>query len=499
MSVLSQLLDGFTEVVTPTNLALAFIGCVLGTLVGILPGFGPASALSLLLPVTFSLGPVPALIMLAAILYGSSYGGTITAVLLNVPGETSSIATTFDGYAMAKQGRAGPALAIAAIGSFVGCIGGLIGFVLLAEPLSRIALSFGPVEFFALTILGMTLVVGLAGASITKALVTACLGLIVTLIGLDPMSGTPRFTFGTPELFDGVNLVAMVMGLYGVSELLTNIDHSTESARALPVGRIWPTRDDMRRSIGPICRGTPVGFLFGLLPGSPGATTSFASYLLERSISKRKDEFGKGAIEGVAGPETANNSLQIAGMVPLFTLGIPTSASTAILMGAFLINGLAPGPLLFEKNPEIVWAIIASMFVGNIMLLILNLPLVRIWVAILKVPYSYLYAFIFGFMILGAYTLAGSIFNVSVMLLFGVIGYVLRKLDFPLAPFALTLVLGEYMESALRRSLTLSHGSPSIFFTSPISATFLGIAVIALTGVLSMRILARRRTRRGTK
>lgn len=478
-------------VLTWENLLLALVGCVLGMLVGILPGFGPAAAVAILLPVTFALGPVPALIMLAAILYGASYGGTITAVLLNVPGESSSVATTIDGFQMALKGRAGAALTVAALGSFVGCIVGLLGFV-VATPLSRFALAFGPAEFFALTVLGLSLVIGLAGKSLVKAFISAVFGLSIGMVGIDPIAGVPRFTFGQAPLLDGINFIAVVMGLFGVSELLATVDHSTRFGRALPVGRIWPTRTDLRRSVGPILRGAPLGFLFGLLPGSPGAATSFASYTLEKAFSKRKSEFGKGAIEGVAGPETANNSLAIAGMIPLFTLGVPTSATTAILMGAFIVNGLIPGPLLFQNSPDVAWTIIASMFIGNVILLILNIPLIRVWVSFLKTPFPVLYAVVFGFMILGAYTLDGSVFNIGVLLIFGVIGYLMRKVDIPLAPMALTIVLGELMESNLRRALAISSGDPTIFLRSGISLTLLVLAALAIVGALISRALSSR-------
>ncbi|MCH1881914.1 tripartite tricarboxylate transporter permease [Agrococcus sp. ARC_14] len=492
MSTLDQLLNGFVTVFTGENLLLALVGCVLGMLVGILPGFGPAAAVAILLPVTFTLGPIPAIIMLAAILYGASYGGTITAVLLNVPGETSSVATTLDGYQMAKRGRAGAALTIAAIGSFIGCIVGLAGFV-VAAPLSRFALEFGAAEFFALTILGLSLVIGLAGKSMIKAMISAMIGLAVGLVGIDPLQGVPRFTFGQAPLLDGLNFIAVVMGIFGVSELLSTVDHSSRFGRVMPVGRIWPTKQDFRRSVGPILRGAPLGFFFGLLPGSPGAATSFASYAIEKAVSKRKSEFGKGAIEGVAGPETANNSLAIAGMIPLFTLGIPTSATTAILMGAFIINGLLPGPLLFQDHPEVPWAIIASMFIGNVILLILNIPLVRVWILFLKTPFPVLYAIVFGFMILGAYTLDNNVFNIGVLLAFGVLGYLLRKLDVPLAPMALTIVLGPLMESNLRRALSISRGDLSVFVTSPIALSLIIAAVLAIGGTLAFRFWSRRR------
>jgi putative tricarboxylic transport membrane protein len=497
-----DLIAGFGQVLTLENLAFALLGCVLGMLVGILPGFGPAAALSLLLPITATVGATSAIIMLAAISYGAAYGGTITAVLVNVPGEASSVATTLDGYQLAKKGRAGAALSIAAIGSFVGGTVGVLGFV-IAEPLSQFALEFGPAEFFALSLLALSLVAGLAGVSLIKALISALLGLTVALVGFDPIVGTPRFTFGIPELFDGINMIAVIMGLFGVAELLTSIEQRHRAAtKPTKVTRILPTRRDLRRSVGPIARGSVIGFFMGLMPGSPGAATSFASYVTERKLSKHPEEFGKGAIEGVAGPETANNALAVSGMIPLFTLGIPTSATTAILMGAFTINGLIPGPQLFQNSSGVAWTIIASMFVGNVILLILNIPLVRIWISVLKVPYPTLYAFVFAFMILGAYSITGDVFNIGVMLLFGVIGYLLRKAGVPLAPAALTIVLGSLMENSLRQSLSISQGSVSIFFDSPIATTLLVMAALGLTfpavKVVRRRLKSRRTPRSST-
>jgi putative tricarboxylic transport membrane protein len=479
MDTFAHLLDGLAAVMTPTNLGLALLGCLLGMIVGVLPGFGPAAATALLLPVTFTLGPISALIVMAAILYGASYGGTITAVLLNVPGETSSVATSLDGYAMAKQGRGGIALAIAAIGSFIGGLVGLVGFV-FATPLSKLALEFGPVEFFALTVFALSLVAGLASKSLAKALISATFGLSLGMIGIDPVGGEARFTFGSPQLLDGLNLVAVVMGLFGLAELLASLERITTMGKPPRVTRIYPTREDLRASAGPIARGSVIGFFMGLLPGSPGAATSFTSYVVEKRFSKHPERFGKGAVEGVAGPETANNSLAITSMIPLFTLGIPTSATMAIMLGAFTINGLVPGPLLFEESPEIAWTIIASMFVGNVILLILNLPLVRVWVTFMKTPYPILYAVVLAFMLAGAYIIDGSTFNIGVMLLFGLIGYGFVKLDIPLAPAALTLVLADIMERALRQSLTLSQGSLSIFLKSPIAVVLLSVAAIVM-------------------
>ncbi|SCL25411.1 putative tricarboxylic transport membrane protein [Micromonospora pallida] len=481
MDALGHLAAGFATVLTPANLALAFLGCVLGMLVGVLPGFGPAAAMSLLLPITFTMGPTSAIIVLAAILYGSAYGGTITAVLLNVPGETSSVATTLDGYRMARQGRAGQALSIAAIGSFVGGLVGLLGFI-LATPLSRLALAFGPAEFFGLTLLGLVLVIGLATGSVAKALVSAAIGLAVGVVGIDPGAGIPRFTMGQPDFYDGINIIPLVMGLFGISELLTSIERSAKTPQPLRVNRILPSRTDLRRSVLPIARGSVIGFFIGLLPGSPGATCSFTSYVVEKRFSKHRGEFGKGAIEGVAGPETANNSMAISAMIPMFTLGIPTSATMAVMMGAFTINGLVPGPLLFQQNADVAWAIIASMFVGNVILLVLNIPLVRIWIAFLRIPYRVLYVVVFAFLLLGAYSLDNSVFNIYVMLFFGLLGYALRKVDVPLAPAALTIVLGPIMESSLRTALSLSRGDLSVLVGSPMSATLISLAALLLVG-----------------
>jgi putative tricarboxylic transport membrane protein len=490
MDSFASLISGLASVFTVEHLLFALVGCILGMVVGILPGFGPAAALALLLPVAATAGPTSAIIMLAAITYGAAYGGTITAVLLNVPGEANSVATTLDGYQMAKQGRGGAALTIAAIGSFVGGTIGVVGFV-LAAPLSQFALQFGPPEFFALSIVALTLVTGLSQTSATKALLSAAIGLAAAMVGFDPVEGSQRFTFGIPELYDGFGLIAMIMGLFGVAELLISIENRHRALNPTKVTRIMPTKTDLRRSTVPIFRGSIIGFFMGLMPGAPGAAAAFASYSTERKMSKHPQEFGKGAVEGVAGPESSNNALAVSSMIPLFTLGIPTSAMTAILLGAFTLNGLTPGPQLFQKTPDIAWTIIASMLVGNLILLILNIPLVRIWVTVLKVPYPTLYAFVFAFMILGAYSVSGSVFSVGVTLAFGVVGYFLRKAGVPLAPAALTLVLGPIMENSLRQALSISQGSLSIFFTSPIALTLFAIGALALLLPPGIRTLKR--------
>lgn len=495
MDIFAQLMAGFQEVLSPVNLLFALAGCVLGMVVGILPGFGPPAAMALLLPVTFVVGPIPGIIMIAAILYGSMYGGTITAVLLNVPGEPSSVATTLEGYTLAKQGRGGPALVIAAAGSFVGATVGIIGMV-LAAPLAIAVLGLGARDYFAIGVLGLSLVVGLSGRNVIKGLVCAFIGLAIGLVGLDPVLGTPRFTGGIPELFDGIDLVAVVMGLFGLSEMLIGLEQRATSGRLTKLGRIAPTKEDWKRSAGPMARGSLIGFFIGLLPGSPGTAATFFSYALERRVSKGRAQFGKGAIEGVAGPETANNSLGIATMVPMFTLGIPSSVTMAIMMGAFIVHGLTPGPLLFRDHPDVAWAIIASLFVGNVILLVLNVPLIRVWLYILKVPYSILFALVVGLMILGAFLVTGAAFNILVLLVSGVLGYVLRKLDVPLAPIALTMVLGSILEENLVRALLLSDGDVMTLVGSPFSATLMAAAVLVLCAAPLLTLLRNRLERR---
>jgi putative tricarboxylic transport membrane protein len=496
VDTLSNLLDGFQAVLTPTNLIFAALGCILGMVVGILPGFGPPAAMALLLPVTFVIGPVPGIIMIAAILYGSMYGGTITAVLLNVPGEPSSVATTLDGFQMAKQGRGGPALVIAAVGSFVGATVGIIGMV-IAAPLAMAALSLGARDYFAVAVLGLALVVGLSGRHLVKGLACAFIGLSIGLVGLDPVLGTPRLTGGIPELFDGIDLVAVIMGLFGLSEMLVGLEQRVVSSRIAKLDRLAPSREDWRRSVGPMARGSIIGFFMGLLPGSPGTAATFGSYVVEKRLSKHPEQFGKGAVEGVAGPETTNNSLGIATMVPMFTLGIPSSVTMSIMMGAFLVHGLTPGPLLFRDHPEVAWPIIASLAIGNVMLLIMNVPLIRVWLAILRVPYSILFAVVLGLMILGSFVVTGVPLNILVLRVSGVIGYALRKLDVPLAPIALTMVLGPILEENLVWALLLSNGDLSTLVSSTFSASLMAIALCALVVPPVARLVTRLR-RRGT-
>jgi len=473
------LLLGFSVALTPQNLLFALLGCIMGTLVGVLPGLGPSAGTALLIPLTFNLPATSAIIMLAAIYYGSQYGGTITSVLINVPGEASSAVTCIDGYQMAKNGRAGAAIAIAAIGSFVGGTIGVMGLV-AAAPLTQFALQFGPVEFVGLMVLGLTLVSGLAGKSMVKALMSAIFGLMLGTVGMDPAQGSPRFTFDQVQLLDGIGFISVIMGLFGVGEVLTNAEEEWKPIITHKMTGLMPTLKDLKDSFWPILRGTALGFALGLVPGMTGSASSFTSYIIEKRMSKYPEKFGTGVIEGVAGPETANNAHANAAYIPLFTLGIPGSATVAVLMGAFMMNGLIPGPFLFKEHPDVAWGVIASMYIGNVMLLILNLPLVGIWVKFLQIPYSVLFAIIMAFMVVGAYSVDNSVFDIWTMLLFGIVGYLMRKVDIPLAPAVLTLILGPLMEKNLRRALEMSQGDFGIFRESPIAMVLFGLALLVL-------------------
>ena len=478
MESLHLLMNGFAIALQPMNLIFALIGCILGTLVGVLPGLGPVAATAMLLPVTFTLKPTPAIIMLAAIYYGAMYGGSTTSILVNVPGEAASTITCLDGYEMAKKGRAGPALAVAAIGSFFGGTVATMGLVLLALPLTEFALRFGPPEFFSLMVLGLSLVTGLAGRSLVLGLMSATLGILIAMVGTDPVMGAPRFTFGWTQLEDGVGVVPVAMGLFGIGEILLNAEAEASRIFDAKLKSLIPSLQDIKDSLLPVLRGTGIGFFTGLIPGMNAVVPTMISYVTEKRVSKTPERFGTGMIEGVAGPETANNAYANAALIPLFTLGIPGSPTVAVLMGAFMMNGLIPGPFLFKDHADFVWAVIASLVIGNLMLVILNLPLIPMWVAVLKIPYSILYPFILGFCVLGAYSIGNSVFDVAVMIIFGVLGYVLRKLDIPAAPIILTMILGPLMEKALRQSLEISGGEFGIFFTRPISAATLAIAAL---------------------
>ena len=484
---MTHLLSGFAAALSPAYLAYAFAGCVFGTLIGVLPGLGPSAGTAILIPLTFKLDPTGAIIMLAAIYYGAMYGGTITSVLINVPGEAASVITCLDGHQMAKQGRGGTALGIAAIGSFIGGLVASIALALIAAPLARLALKFGPPEFFALMLLGLCLVSGLAGRSLAAALLMTVLGLLISMIGIDPVRGAPRFAFGIADLYDGLGIVPVVMGLFGIAEILITAEQPVREIIRARLSNLLPSRDEWRRSWGAIWRGTGIGFGLGLIPGIGAIVPTFMAYILEKRLSKTPERFGQGAIEGVAAPETANNAYANAAMVPFLTLGIPSSPTIAVLMGAFIVNGLTPGPFLFQERPDLVWTVIASFFVGNVILLVLNLPLVGLWAKILHVPFRYLAVGVLVFCVLGAYSLQQSAFDVWVMIGFGVIGYGFRKLDLPLAPLVLGLILGPALERSLRTSLEMSAGEYSIFFTRPLCLGLL-IASAAVLVVAALKL-----------
>ncbi|MEJ5312410.1 MAG: tripartite tricarboxylate transporter permease [Anaerolineae bacterium] len=488
MDVILNLLSGFSVALAPQNLMFAFLGSFLGTLIGVLPGIGPAAGCALLIPLTARIDPTGSIIMLTALFYGTQYGGTITSVLLNVPGEASSVVTCLDGYQMAKKGRAGVALSISAIGSFIGGTLASIALVVVAGPLTRLALEFGPVEFFALMVLGLSLLMGLTGKSMIKALMMGIFGLLLSMVGMDPVRGSPRFTFGRMELMDGIGFVPVIMGLFGLAEILENAEKRFDQVLQSELSSLMPTRQDIKDSALPILRGTVLGTLLGLIPGMTNSASSFLSYAMEKKLSKRPVKFGTGAIEGVVGPETANNAHANGALIPLFTLGIPASPTIAVIMGAFMMNGIVPGPFLFKDHPALVWGVIASFFIGNVILLILNLPLIRLWVMVLRIPYSILFGLILAFMIIGVYGLDNSAFDIMTMVVFGVLGYLLRKLDFPQAPVVLTLILGPLMERSLRTSMEMSQGDFAILWSTPISAGLL-IAAAAVLISSALRFL----------
>jgi putative tricarboxylic transport membrane protein len=488
MDVFSELMGGFATALTLQNLLFALLGCLLGTLIGVLPGIGPVAGVALLIPLTLNLEPTSAIIMLAAIFYGTQYGGTITSVLLNTPGEASSAITTIDGYAMTKKGRGGVALTIAGIGSFIGGTIATVGLVIAAKPLGSLGLKIGPPEFFGLMVLGISLLVALAGKSMIRALISGVIGLLIAMVGIDPVAGAPRFTFGSDRLLDGISFVAVIVGLFGLSEILASRGVPSTQPASPGMRGLLPSRTDLRRSAPAIGRGTGIGFMLGLIPGMTGSVSSLLSYGAERKFSKHRKELGSGAIEGVAGPETANNAHANAALIPLFTLGIPASPTIAVLMGAFLAQGLTPGPSLFTEDPDIAWAIIASLFIGNVILVILNVPLVGVWTKILRVPETILMALILMFMVVGSYTINYSVFDIFVMVLFGVVGLAMRRFDIPLAPLVLTLVLGPLMERSLRESLELSQGSAAIFVTRPLTLVFIILGlVVAASPLLRLR------------
>jgi putative tricarboxylic transport membrane protein len=497
--LLANLTLGFSIALSPFNLVMAAAGVTVGQLIGALPGIGPVSGVALLLPLTFAMDPTSGIIMLAGIYYGSQYGGTITSVLINTPGESASVVTCLDGYPMALKGRAGPALGIAAFGSFIAGTFGVVMLMLMSPTLARWALSFGPPETFALMLLGLTTVTGLTGENAIKGYISMVLGLMLAMVGFDIISGDPRYAFGVNELLDGFDFLPVAIGLFGMGEVLVGAEQSL--ALEILQGRygirdVLPTAADWVRSRLAIARGTVLGFFVGILPGAGSTIASFFSYAVERKYSKHPEEFGHGAIEGVAGPESANNAASAGAMVPLLTLGIPGSGTTAIMLGGLMMWGLQPGPLLFEKNPSFVWGLIASMYIGNVMLVILNIAFIPVFVRALRIPYSILMALIIVFCITGAYAANNRVWDVGVMLAFGVLGYLMRKLDYSAAALTLALVLGPLAERALRQSLIISDAGVLIFFQRPIAAVLICLAILAVLIPTARGVWALARPRR---
>jgi putative tricarboxylic transport membrane protein len=479
--MMQNVVYGFQVALQPINLMYCFIGVLIGTLVGVLPGLGPAAAIALLLPTTFKVAPVSATIMLAGIYYGAMYGGSTTSILVNIPGEAASVVTCLDGYQMARKGRAGPALGIAAFGSFIAGTFAVIALTLVGPLLSNIALAFGPPEYFSLMIVGITVLTYLSSGSMIKSLMMAGVGLILSGVGMDTIAGKYRFAFGIQSLLDGVGVVPVAMGLFGISEVFLNLE--TEIKRdilATKVKNLFPSLHDWTESIWSIIRGSILGFFLGIIPGGGAVIASFASYAIEKKVAKHPEEFGHGAIQGVAGPEAANNSAAGASFIPLLCLGIPANPVMAILLGALMIHGLQPGPLLMTSAPDLFWGTIVSMYIGNAMLLVLNLPLIPIWVKLLKVPYFLLYPLILLFCLIGSYSLENSVADVIIMLILGIMGFLMKKFHYDGAPLILALVLGQKLETSLRRSLIMSQGDFSIFITRPISVVFLIIAAVLL-------------------
>jgi putative tricarboxylic transport membrane protein len=481
MDTYNYILLGVKVGLLPLNLLFCFLGVLIGTLVGVLPGVGPVAAMALLLPATFHISPVTAIIMLAGIYYGAMYGGSTTSILVNIPGEAASVITCLDGYQMARKGRAGPALGMSAFGSFIAGTVGVVILTLVANPMAELVLEFGPPEYFCVMVLGLTLLIYLAQGSRIKALVMACFGLILGFIGIDVLTGQNRLNFGWMELADGVGLVPLIMGVFGISEVLINMENPTkQDVYETKISGLFPSLKDWADAKWPILRGTFLGFFLGVLPGGGPTIAAFASYAIEKKISKHPEKFGTGIIEGVAGPESANNSATAGGFIPLFLIGIPTNGILAMLFSALLIHGLQPGPLLLKQNPEIFWGTVISMYLGNIMLLVLNLPLIGIWVKILKIPYQILFPFILFFCLIGSYSINNNAADVVVMLVFGVVGYFMRKFRYEGAPLILAFILGPLMERSFIQSLNMSGGSYKIFFERPFSAVTMIIALVVI-------------------
>jgi putative tricarboxylic transport membrane protein len=485
METLANLWLGLGVAVMPANLLYCLVGVLLGTLVGVLPGIGPVATVAMLLPVTFTLPPASALIMLAGIYYGAQYGGSTTAILINTPGESSSVVTALDGHQMARQGRAGPALGIAAIGSFIaGCIATVV-VAYLAPPLAEVALEFGPAEYFSLMIFGLIAAVVLARGSLLKAIAMVVLGLLLGLVGTDVNSGLQRFAFGLPELADGIGFVALTMGIFGVAEVAGNLEQKERpNFFSGAIGAVLPSRDDLRRCAGSIARGTMLGSVLGILPGGGALLASFAAYALEKKVSKPPRNFGEGDIRGVAAPESANNAGAQTSFIPMITLGIPSNPTMAMMIGALMIQGISPGPQVMSERPELFWGLIASMFIGNLMLIVLNLPLIRIWIRLIRMPYRFLFPSILLFCCIGSYSISNTVFDVYLTAVFALFGYILVKLECEPAPLILGFILGPMMEENLRRALLINRGDASVLLTQPLSLALL-IASLCLVLVIA--------------
>jgi len=481
MDFFTNIALAFSVIFQPMNLLFCFIGCIIGVLVGVLPGLGPPAAIALLMPSTFLMSPVAAIIMLAGIYYGAMYGGSTTSILVNIPGEAASVVTCLDGYQMARQGRAGPALGISAFGSFIAGTIATILIMMVAPPLANFALKFGPPEYFCLMLLGLTLVTSLGRGSLIKGLMMAAVGIFLGTIGTDIISGQERFTYGSYTLLDGLSFIPVIMGLFGIPEVLEVLEGPLRrEIYKTKISNLLPNLKDWKDSIGAIIRGSFLGFFVGMLPGGGPMIASLAAYATEKRISRHPEKFGTGVIEGVAAPEAANNSASQGAFIPLLALGVPGNATMAVLMGALLIHGIKPGPFLINRNPDLFWGVIGSMYVGNLMLLILNLPLIGMWVKFLKIPYPILFPMILLFTLIGSYSVNNNIWDVFSMLLFGIIGYVMKKFEYEGAPLILALVLSPLMENALRQSLILSHGSFGIFFTRPIALVLFVMAMLSM-------------------
>lgn len=493
MDLLSNLALGFATAASPENLFFCLVGVILGTLIGVLPGIGATATIAMLLPITFQLEPVSSLIMLAGIYYGAQYGGSTTAILINMPGESSSAVTAIDGYQLARKGKAGTALAVAALGSFFAGTVATLLVALFAPPLTTIALKFGAAEYFSLMVLGLVSAIALAHGSILKALAMVVLGLLLGLVGTDIYSGTPRFTLGIPEYADGLNFVALAVGVFGIAEILRNLEAEQDrTVLGTKLAGLFPSKEDLKAMLAPMVRGTAVGSVLGILPGGGAVLASFASYTMEKRLSDHPEEFGKGAVAGVAGPESANNAGAQTSFIPLLTLGIPANPVMALMVGAMIIQGIVPGPNVATEQPALFWGIIASMWIGNLMLVVLNLPLIGLWVRLLKVPYHVLFPIIMAFCSIGVYSVNSNIYDLFAVAFFGLMGYVLIKLRCEPAPLLLGFVLGPMLEENLRRAMILGRGDPTVFLTRPISLTLLLLTVVVLVIVLLPSIRKKR-------